>query len=499
MTGRGFASQQAATGLVIGAVAIAVVSTAIAALRQVVPSLGLTSLYLFAILPVAILSGYWAAGIVAVASYLTFEFFFAPPLYSFAIARRDTAAALVVSLVTAYLVSELARRAVARAHEARLSAKEAEQAQKELRRLAVEQAALRRVATLVAREAPAEELFAKVAEEVVLLLGAEAALIQRYEPAGDAIVVANSGTPGDTFPVGGRVKLEGNGVTALVYRTQRPARFVDRENATGADARRAGLGSAVASPIVVDRRLWGAIVATTSGTESLPADAELRIAKFTELVTTAISNIQARSDLAASRARIVATADAERRRVVRDLHDGAQQSLVQTILMLKLARSALEGDGQDAAALVDDALQNAETATGELRELVHGILPSVLIHGGLRAAVKALASRMSIPVEMDISVARLPRAVEASAYFIVAEALTNVAKHSHADRATVRAHLETGTLQVEVRDDGVGGARPGGSGLVGLSDRLAALDGTLRVQSPADGGTLISASIPVRQ
>jgi signal transduction histidine kinase len=230
----------------------------------------------------------------------------------------------------------------------------------------------------------------------------------------------------------------------------------------------------------------------------MPVDAESRIAQFTELVATAISNVQARSDLAASRARIVAAADDERRRVVRDLHDGAQARLVHTIVTLKLTRRELERYGADAAALVDEPLQHATTANDEIRELAHGILPSSLTHRGLGEAVWSLTSGTSIPVEIDIPVDRFPRVVEATAYFIVAEALTNVAKHAHAQHATITARLEDRALQVEVRDDGVGGARADGTGLVGLSDRLAALNGKLRVESPPGGGTVIAASIPVR-
>jgi signal transduction histidine kinase len=193
----------------------------------------------------------------------------------------------------------------------------------------------------------------------------------------------------------------------------------------------------------------------------------------------------------------VAATDEERRRVVRDLHDGAQQRLVQTVLTLKLADGALQNGEQDAPALVSQALENAEQATAELRELAHGILPAVLTRGGLRAGVDALASRMQVPIETDVSVGRLPAAVEATAYFVVAEALTNVAKHSRAGRATVAARVEDGVLRIEVRDDGVGGARPDGSGLLGLADRLAVLDGQLRVESPPDGGTLVAADFPL--
>jgi signal transduction histidine kinase len=193
----------------------------------------------------------------------------------------------------------------------------------------------------------------------------------------------------------------------------------------------------------------------------------------------------------------VAATDEERRRVTRDLHDGAQQRLVHTTITLKLAQRALQNEEKDLPALLTEALDHAERATAELRELAHGILPVALTHGGLRAGVDALASRMRVPVDIDVSVGQLPAAVEATAYFVVAEALTNVAKHARAGRAEVTARIEHGTLAVHVRDDGVGGARPDGSGLLGLADRLAALDGELRVDSPADSGTLVAASIPL--
>jgi signal transduction histidine kinase len=183
--------------------------------------------------------------------------------------------------------------------------------------------------------------------------------------------------------------------------------------------------------------------------------------------------------------------------VVRDLHDGAQQRLVHTVITLKLANRALKNGDEDLPALLTDALDHAEQATDELRELAHGILPAVLTHGGLRAGVDALASRMPVPVDIDVSVGRLPPAVESTAYFVVAEALTNVAKHARAGHAEVTARLEDGKVGVRVRDDGTGGAQADGPGLLGLADRLAVLDGELRVESPADGGTLVAADIPV--
>jgi signal transduction histidine kinase len=425
-------------------------------------------------------------------------------------ARSAVAAPILVdgSLWGTIFVSSSTRRPFAADTEARLSAftdlvataiSNAE-ARTEMARLAEEQAALRRVATLVAREASPEEVFAAVAKEVGLLLRVGVATMFRYEDDGTATVVAVWGDRYRPFEVGTWHSLEGENVTGMVLRTGRAARIDNYANATGpvgTRVREAGLRAAVACPIVVDGRLWGAMVAATEKAEPLAADIESRVGEFTELVATAISNIQARTELAASRARIVAATDEERRRVVRDLHDGAQQRLVHTVVTLKLARDALQDEEDGAPTLVTQALDQAEHATAELRELAHGILPAVLTRGGLRAGVSALCSRMPVPVTTDVSVQRLPEPVEATAYFVIAEALTNVAKHANAKGATVAARVEDGTLRVEVQDDGVGGARRDGSGLQGLGDRLAVLNGRLRVDSPPDGGTLVAATIPL--
>jgi signal transduction histidine kinase len=196
---------------------------------------------------------------------------------------------------------------------------------------------------------------------------------------------------------------------------------------------------------------------------------------------------------------VLAAADAERRRVVRDLHDGAQQRLVHTVITLKLARAALDR-GEAPAALVVEALENAELATAELRDLAHGILPAALARGGLRAGVESLVERMRLPVTVDVTPARVAATVEATAYFVAAEALTNTVKHAGATRATVSARVERGALVVEVRDDGVGGARIGGStGLLGLEDRVAALSGGLTIDSPLGRGTAIRATLPLTE
>jgi PAS domain S-box-containing protein len=369
-----------------------------------------------------------------------------------------------------------------------------------VRVLAEEQAALRQVATLVARGVPPAEVFEAIAREGGRLLGVDAMHMGRYEDRA-AISVAGWSVAGDHMPVGTRVELDGTNVASLVFQSGRPARIDGYSPPTGGTAGRLrhemSVYSSVATPIVVDGRLWGLMIASSKHAQSLPADTESRLLGFTELAETAISNSEARAELAASRARLVAAADEERRRVVRDLHDGAQQRLVHSIVTLKLAERELRDHDGRATALVREALAHAESATAEVRELARGIMPNILTHGGLRAGVEALASRMMVPVVVDVSPQRLSPPIEATAYFVVAEALTNVAKHARAQQATVTASVDDGALRVEVRDDGVGGAEPEGSGLLGLSDRVATLNGTFTVDSLCGGGTVVRATIPL--
>jgi signal transduction histidine kinase len=371
----------------------------------------------------------------------------------------------------------------------------------ELRDLAEEQAALRRVATLVARTVSPSEVFETVTREVGLLSGADLARMERYEADGTVTGVANWSTHDDgLLAVGTRIALEGVSVAALVREKAAPVRVDSFAHATGPiaeEARALGIRSSVGCPIVVEGHLWGVIAASTKGEAPFPAETESQMAEFTELIAMAIANADSRAELTASRARVVATADETRRRIERDLHDGAQQRLVHTVISLKLARQALGEDGR-AAMLVDEALQHAELATEQLRELVHGILPSALTRGGLRAGLRALVARLPLPVSLDVPGDRLPPGLEATAYFIAAEALTNVVKHAHAHSAEISAFVEGQTLHLEVRDDGIGGAgSDGGSGLLGLRDRAAALNGELRVESPLGRGTVITATLPV--
>jgi signal transduction histidine kinase len=239
------------------------------------------------------------------------------------------------------------------------------------------------------------------------------------------------------------------------------------------------------------------MLACADRTAPLPAGAEERLGQFADLAAAAIANADKRAKLKASRARVVAAADQSRRRLRRDVHDGAQQRLVQSIITLKIAKDAL-ARGRPVEGLIDESLALAERASGDLRDIVRGILPASLTSGGLRSGVEALTIDLPLPVEVDIDVPRLAPAIETTAYFFVAEALTNVVKHARAESAQVRGHVAAGTLVIEVADDGIGGADgAAGSGLNGLYDRIEAAEGTLAVASPRGGGTALRACLPL--
>jgi PAS domain S-box-containing protein len=356
-------------------------------------------------------------------------------------------------------------------------------------RLADEQTALRRVATLVAEGAAPTAVFDAVAAEMERLLEANDVTLCRYEQGGEVTTVAHCGPAAHGPPPDTRLTDGSGSVAATVRRTERPARVDHSDAADG--------GVAIGAPIVVEGRLWGVIVASWRREESPPPGTERRMVKFAQLLDTAIANADSRDQLTASRARLLTAADEARRRVVRDLHDGAQQRLLSTILTLKLAERALHANDGKAESLIGDALTELKQGNDELRELAHGLLPPVLTEGGLRAGVDSLVGRLDVPVEVEVPADRFPAEIEASAYFIVAEALTNVVKHADAGHAKVRAFVDDGTLRVEVRDDGIGGADPDGRGLIGLRDRATALGGQLDVECPASGGTLVAATLPL--
>jgi signal transduction histidine kinase len=368
-----------------------------------------------------------------------------------------------------------------------------------LARLAEEQAALRRVATLVARGAAPEQVFAAVTEEYARLVPVDAAAIARLEPDDTLRYVASWGRAVAFLPVGSRWTLDGKNIATDVIETGRPVRVESQAGATGTLAdlvRDMGIRSVVGTPVVVEGRVWGEMGAGSTLEEPLPPDAEARLASFTELVATAIANADSRAELMASRARIVAAADETRRRMERDLHDGTQQQLVTLMLDLQLVRAEappeLEGGLSRIAEQVTDVFN-------QVREISRGIHPAILSEQGLTLALKALARRSAVPVELDLRTGRrLPDHVEVAAYYAVSEALANAVKHARASLVFVELDAPDATLRLSIRDDGIGGADPAqGSGLTGLRDRIEAVGGTLDVSSPADGGTTLLIEIPV--
>jgi PAS domain S-box-containing protein len=366
-----------------------------------------------------------------------------------------------------------------------------------LQQLADEQAALRRVATLVAQGVRPVEIFWAVSEEVGRLFGSDQAAVGRFDPDGPAIVLVGLGKTQE------RWELDDFLASAEVFRTGRSARADERSWAsaggpTAARLRSLGLVSTVASPIIVDGRLWGAIVVATQD-EPLPVDIEERLEKFTELVATAIANADSRAELAASRRRIVAASDEARRRIEQDLHDGTQQRLVSLALAVRAAEANTPPDRGDLRAELSPIATGLADAVADLQELSRGIHPAILSQGGLGPALRTLARRSTIPVELDVTTdARFPEPIEVAAYFVVSEALANATKHAQASRVEVSLATRNGRLLLSIRDDGVGGADPArGSGLVGLADRVEALGGSIHVRSRPGDGTHITAELPL--
>jgi signal transduction histidine kinase len=391
------------------------------------------------------------------------------------------------------------RRAEEQAQEAKRAV---EASRDELRMLADEQAALRRVATLVARGVPQNEVFDLVTSEIGRLLEADRTALLRYEPDGTALIVATTIEPEIESQIGVRMTLEGDSVSARVRRTGRPARIDSYEGIAGPDAamlRGLGLRSSAGAPIVVEGRLWGVVVIGWREEQRVSAHVEERIAQFTELVATAIANADNRAQLTASRARIVAAGDATRRRIERDLHDGTQQRLVSLALALRAAETRLPPELTDVREELSKTASGLAAALEDLQEISRGIHPAILSKGGLVPALKGLARRAGIPVELDLHAnRRLPDPIEVATYYVVSEALTNVAKHAAASEVHVELRAENSIVEVAIRDDGIGGADPArGSGLIGLRDRVEALGGTIEISSSRGNGTLLRARIPL--
>jgi signal transduction histidine kinase len=444
---------------------------------------------LLVVIAVSLLGGLRPALAAVVAGFLGGAFFFAPPYNSFRVyLRLDNVPLIgfvVVGATIGILVDQLAKLA---------------EEQAGLRRA---DAALRRVATLVARAAPAAEVFAAVTNEVGGLLPIARASIGRLESDGAVTLLAAWGPDEQAMAVGGRFRLEPGDVGATVVATGLPARTHGPPGGSGwveAVYRGAVIRSAIATPIVVDARLWGVMIAGTTNEAPLPADTETRLAGFTDLLATAIANAESRSELAASRVRVVTAADETRRRIERDLHDGAQQRLVTLGLELRAAQKTVP---PELGGLEGELSRVADGLVGvmdELREMARGIHPAILAEGGLGPALRTLARRSPIPVNLDVSAeGRLPDPVEVAAYYVVSESLTNAAKHAQASVAAVKLSVADGALRLTVSDDGRGGADPNlGSGLVGLRDRVEALGGTIAVHSPPGAGTELTVALPLQ-
>jgi len=369
--------------------------------------------------------------------------------------------------------------------------------------LAQLQAALRRVATLVARGVDPSDVFSAVTTELARCLGVRYSALWCYQSDGTAtLLAALNEDPGLTkMSVGDRISLEGDSISSMVLRTGRAARIDSFESAPGSAAarfRELGLRGAVGAPIVVGGRVWGAAVVGSSRPEPLPPDTEARVGDFADLVATAIANAQAHSELTASRARIVAAGDEARRRFERDLHDGAQQRLISLGLALRMAEAAVPPELHPLKKQMSDIVDGLVGVSEEVREISRGIHPAILSKGGLGSALKALARRSAVPVELSLGVdERLPESLEVAAYYVVAEALTNVAKHARASQVDVRIKTDDANLSLSIDDDGIGGADVGkGSGLTGLVDRVEALGGTMEICSDAGRGTSLIVTIP---
>jgi signal transduction histidine kinase len=375
-------------------------------------------------------------------------------------------------------------------------------ARREVTRLADEQAALRRVAMLVATGVPPDEVFDAVIIEMRILLNAGSASLLRYEADGTATVVAANSEPGTELRLPARLTLDTTSVAAVVRSTGRTARINQADGPPGsitAMAHELGMRAAAGAPIIVEGSLWGAIVADWSDIQAVPPDSEGRVAQFTQLVATAISNAASRAQLAASRARIVATADETRRRIERNLHDGIQQRLVTLTLELRSLRDSVRPGDDDLLVPLSDAGDELVSILDQLREISRGVHPAVLSQGGLGPALRSLARRTSLSAVLDIGeIGRLPQPVEAAAYYVVSEALTNATKHANATVVQVKLSVEDGWLHLSIGDDGGGGADPAqGTGIMGLIDRVDALGGKLTLRSPPGQGTILFIGLPL--
>jgi signal transduction histidine kinase len=487
-------------GLVVGASFIVAETLLVRLLLRIAPGETFGAVFLLGVLVVSARWGFGLSVSTTLASALAYAYVHFEGEGSFLPTEVDGWVAILIFLPIALLANVLAGQARLRTAEADQRRREAEAHRDELRVLADQQAALRRVATLVARAVPPSEVFSAVARELAWCLGVPHSTLCRFEPDGSSIVLAAHHEPGaQKLPVGMRLLFEGENVAAMVLRTARAARMDSHENSPGTTAkylRALGVRSGVGVPIVVAGRLWGAAVVGSS--RPLPPGTEARVGDFADLVSTAIANADARTELTASRARIVAAADGARRRFERNLHDGAQQRIVSLGLQLRTAEAAVPPELQALSEQISDIVSGLTGVSEDLQEISRGMHPAILSKGGLGPAIKTLARRSAVPVELHLGVdRRLPESAEVAAYYVVAEALTNAAKHAQASEVHVSVEADDAYLSLSIRDDGIGGADLAkGSGLIGLKDRVEALGGHLEISSIAGRGTSLLVTIP---
>jgi signal transduction histidine kinase len=481
-------------GLVVAAAFIVAESVVVLLLKQVAPGDAFGVVYLVGVLVVSTAWGFGLSATTSVASAVAFDYFRSGSA-DFTLTRVENWAVIGIFLVVALVANTLA-------HLARTRAAEAEHSRDELRVVVDLQASLRRVATLVARGVAPSEVFCAVADELARCLGVRHTTLFRFEPDGAGLLIAGHHESGRTkLAVGQRFSLDGESVAAKVFRTGRPARMDNHDDAPGPAAdyiRELGMRSGVGVPIMVDGRVWGAAIVGSSQPDPLPPDTELRVGDFADLVTTAIANADTHAQLTASRARIVAAGDEARRRIERDLHDGAQQRLVSLGLKLRSAEASLPPDLGSVRKQLAEIVDGLTGVSTDLQEISRGLHPAILSRGGLGPALKTLARRSSVPVELRLGVdQRLPDSVEVAAYYVVAESLTNAAKHAQASEVRVTVETDGHNVRLSIQDDGIGGADSGrGSGLTGLADRVEALGGHLQMSSPIGSGTSLLATIP---
>ena len=483
-------------GVAVAAGLITVETVVVVLLKYFAPTEAFGTVYLLGVLLIGMGWGFELAAITAMVSALAYDYFRSFP-EGIALTQPQDWVVIGVFFIVAVLSNGLAGLA-------RAGAIEAERRRHEAGLAARQQAALRRVATLVARGVPPSEVFSAVVAGLANCLDVHNAALLRYEPDGTALLLAAADEPGwEKMPVGERFWLDGESVAAMVQRHGRAARM-DRHDypaeSAAARIRALGLGSAVGAPIMSGTRVWGAAVVGSSRPEAFPPNAEQRVRDFADLITIAIANAEAHAELSASRARIVTAADDTRRRIERDLHDGAQQRLVSLGLKLRLAEESVPPEQTALREQISDVVTGLAGVSDELREISRGIHPAILSKGGLGPALKTLARRSAVPVELDVTLPRHMRDyVEVAGYYVAAEALTNVTKHARASEVHLAAKAESNYLCLSIRDNGIGGADIGkGSGLIGLVDRVEALGGQIALTSLVGDGTSLVVKIPLR-